>query len=83
MNVTFFVLTYDDRKRIEKMHLKGARVAEIADAIGCNSCLVYRELRRGFTGKLDKNYRKGYSAEIGQRKYEENCKENGFLINHT
>lgn len=75
MSTTF---SFEHRKTIEKLYNKNTPVTQIAAALGCNRKLVYVELHRGFTGRLDKNIRKGYSAEIGQKVYDRNCRRNGF-----
>ena len=78
MTITSF--TFDERKTIEKLYLKNAPVSEIAEALGCNTVKVYRELKRGFTRTLDKNMRKGYSAALGQHVFERNCELAGRPI---
>lgn len=57
MRKKYKYLTYEDRKRIEKMVARGVRVTEIAEAIGVHRATIYRELRRGESP---------YSAEAAQ-----------------
>ena len=38
---------------------------------------IYKELKRGDTGQLDKNMRREYSAELAQRRLIENIKCRG------
>lgn len=59
--------TLEDRKTIERMYNEGSRVDDIAAALGRNRATVYREIRKGFTGEMDKNGRLGYSADLGQK----------------
>lgn len=60
-------LTLEDRQTIETMYGNGASVVEIAEKLECPDTTIYRELRRGDTGTLDKYQRNGYSAVLGQR----------------
>ena len=46
-----------DRKRLEAAYHGGDRVADVAAAIGVHVSVVYRELRRGYTGTNDENGR--------------------------
>lgn len=70
-------LSYDARKIIEKKYKKGERPEDIAKAVGANTATIYNELRRGYTGQEDENFRPGYSAEIGQRVLQERFKARG------
>jgi len=60
-------LSLEDRQTIEAMYGNGASVVEIASRLCCPETTIYRELRRGDTGTLDKYQRNGYSAVLGQR----------------
>ena len=51
-------IVYQDRQKIEEMEKTGAKVAEIAEAIGVHRATIYNELRRGGTP---------YSADVAQR----------------
>lgn len=60
-------LTLNDRVAIEKMYNDGQRVDAIAQSFGRNITTIYHELKKGFTGEMDKNGRPGYSADIAQK----------------
>ena len=51
-------LNYADRQRIESMKKSGAKVTEIAQAVGVHRATIYNELKRGG---------EPYRAEIAQR----------------
>lgn len=51
-------IVYQDRQKIEEMEKAGAKVTEIAEAIGVHRATIYNELRRGGTP---------YSADVAQR----------------
>jgi IS30 family transposase len=51
-------LNYADRQRIENMKKSGAKVTEIAQAVGVHRATIYNELKRGG---------EPYRAEIAQR----------------
>lgn len=76
-------LNYADRKRIEEMYAADMCVAEIAEHIGCHRNTVYNELQRGFTGKLNENFKAEYSAEIAQKNYVENISRRGNRTQRT
>lgn len=59
-------LSYDDRKKLEKLYRSGKEISEIAGALKVHEATIYRELKRGSTELLDCNGRIGYSAEQGQ-----------------
>ncbi len=40
-------LTFADREKIEKMLKTGARVTEIAEAVGVHRATIYNEMKRG------------------------------------
>lgn len=60
-------INYEARKKIEQMYLDGCRALDIAAEVGVHTATIYHELERGYTGTTDKNYRRGYSAEIAER----------------
>ena len=64
-------LDFQDRKKIAKMYQEEARVLDIAYKIGCHPATIYEELRRGDTGKLDKNQR------LAQRTFQEAIRRRG------
>lgn len=70
-------LTFEDRKKIEAWYKLGDRPIDIAGRLAVHHTTVYKELKRGATGKLDKNQREGYSAELAERRLRENFKRRG------
>ena len=54
-------IDFQDRKEISTRYLNGDRVADIADGLGVTTATVYRELKRGETGGLDRNQRRAYT----------------------
>ncbi len=70
-------MTLDDRKKLSKLYLRGDRPQDIADQLGVHVATVYNELKRGDTGKLDKNMRQGYSAPLAQKRLYESLKRRG------
>lgn len=61
-------MTQDDRKTLEARYNSGQSVAGIARAMRFNYSTIYKELKRGDTGKMDANGRAGYSAALGQQR---------------
>ncbi len=61
-------MTQDDRKTLEARYNAGQSVAGIARAMQFNYSTIYKELKRGDTGKMDANGRAGYSAALGQQR---------------
>ena len=59
-------LTLEDRKKIEDRWLAGDSIADIAACVGAHCSTIYLEMKRGDTGKMDRNGRGGYSAELAQ-----------------
>lgn len=51
-------LSFTDRQRIESMRSTGARVIEIAEAVGVHRATIYNELKRGG---------EPYRAEVAQK----------------
>ena len=51
-------ITYADRQKIEAMERTGAKVTDIAKAVGFHRATIYNELKRGRTP---------YRAEVAQR----------------
>lgn len=60
-------LTLEDRKKIEDRWLAGDSIADIAACVGAHCSTIYLEMKRGDTGKMDRNGRGGYSAELAQK----------------
>lgn len=59
-------LNFEDRKKIGTLYDSGAKISDIAKALGVSQATIYRELKRGAVRELDRNGRIGYSAERGQ-----------------
>lgn len=70
-------ITFDDRKKFEKLYAANASFNEIATALGVHLATVYREFKRGNTGLLDKNGRSGYNAEQAQKAIQQSIKRRG------
>ena len=70
-------MDFRDRERIAVRYLNGDRVADIAAGIGVSTATVYRELKRGETGELDRNRRRAYSPVLAQKRVKENFKRRG------
>lgn len=77
MNRPYRYLTFEERKEIEVMHRDGARPQDVAAHLHVHVATIYKELRRGDTGKLDANMRQEYSAELAQRRIQENFRSRG------
>lgn len=76
-------MTLADRQKLESLYLKGERVQDIADTIGVHVATVYKELKRGETGRLDRNMRPEYSATLAQRRLTENFRKRGRRTEET
>lgn len=61
-------MTLEDRKELEVRYRANQSVNGIADALGFNYSTIYKELKRGDTGRMDENGRAEYSAELGQKR---------------
>lgn len=72
------VITHQERKRIEAMYAEGKSIYKISFLLGRPTNSVYLEIRRGYTGKLDKNGRKEYSAALSEEKLAKNIGKRGF-----
>lgn len=65
-------LTMSDRRTLAKMYADEKSVLEIANKLGCHPQTIYDELKRGATGKLDKNHRQEYDPDLAQRTVQAN-----------
>lgn len=65
-------LTLQDREKLEALYLDGHKAEYIADKLDVHRATIYTELKRGYTGEMDRNGKPGYSAAIGQQKIYEN-----------
>lgn len=70
-------ITFDDRKKIEKLYNDGMKITDIAVAVGFSFAAVYRELKRGYTGNYDSNMQPEYNAEIAQVTFCKSLKSRG------
>lgn len=65
-------LTFQDRVKMESLYLDGCKAEKIAEDLSIHRATVYNELKRGYTGEMDRNGRAGYSANLAQQKIFEN-----------
>lgn len=75
-------LKHNDRIRLEALHNAGHKVVEIADILHVHRSTVYNELKRGKYEHLNNDYttEMRYSADLAQRKYEENLQVRGTQL---
>ncbi len=76
-------ITYTKRLIIESLINKKVNKREIADIIGVHVSNLYRELERGKYTRLDGStwiYHDAYSADIAERKYQENLRAKGGAL---
>lgn len=73
-------LTLADREALESRYLKGERPQDIADSLGVHVATIYKELKRGDTGDIDRNMRQGYSAKLAQLRLQKNFKCRGRKV---
>ncbi len=57
-----------EREEIETMYNEGMLAIDIAEKLGYSESTIYKELRRGDTGEMDRNGRAGYSAKLAQER---------------
>lgn len=72
-------INFQDRKRISARYLNNDRVADIAADLGVTPAAVYRELKRGETGELDRNQRRAYGWRQ-DRKQAERVFPKGYVL---
>lgn len=70
-------LTFAQRQKIEALYSEGKRVVDIAAKLGKSTAAIYEELKRGYTGGLDKNKRPKYSADLAQTTVQKNIRRRG------
>lgn len=70
-------LTLGQRREIERMNAEGIRPCEIAQAVGVTAATIYRELKRGDTGQLNRFYRPAYDAEAAERNAQARIRQRG------
>lgn len=75
-------MTLEERKVLEERYNAGQSVPGIANAMGFNLSTIYKELKRGDTGKMDANGRAGYSAVLGQQRIYHTKKRLRYRADH-
>ena len=70
-------IDFRDREQIAARYLNGDRVADIAAGLGVTTATVYRELKRGETGELDRNQRRGNNPALAQQRGQASFKRRG------
>ncbi len=72
-------LTRDDRLKMEGALRAGAKVAEIAAALGKCKKTIYNEIKRGLCVQQREGYifEEVYCADVAERKYQENLRAKG------
>lgn len=70
-------MTLQDRRVLEKRWAAGDNATQIAVDLGFAPDTIYKELRRGYTGKLNQLSRPAYEAEVGQAVYQANLRNRG------
>lgn len=77
MNRRYKFITYADRQKIEWMWLDGAGTKDIAREIGVSVPAIYAELPKGQNGKIDKNQRLAYVADLAEQNIQESMRRRG------
>jgi len=62
---------------LSEMYEAGERIADIAAALEVSENTIYKELPRGFTGKLDVNGRREYDPTKAQKAYQASLRNRG------
>ena len=70
-------IDFRDREQIAARYLNGDRVADIAAGLGVTTATVYRELKRGETGELDRNQRRDYNPVLAHQRVQASFKRRG------
>lgn len=75
-------LKLNDRIRLEALYNAGHKAVEIADILHVHRSTIYNELKRGQYEHLNSDYttEMRYSADLAQRKYEENLQVRGTQL---
>ena len=75
-------LKHNDRIRLEALYNAGHKAVEIADILHVHRSTIYNELKRGQYEHLNSDYttEMRYSADLAQRKYEENLQVRGTQL---
>lgn len=77
MSGKYRYLSFQDRRKIEKWYGAGDRPLDIAARLRVHTATIYHELKRGYTGELDRNKRYAYNAELAQQRVQESFKRRG------
>ena len=77
MSGKYRYLSFQDRLNIEKWYGAGDRPLDIAARLRVHTATIYHELKRGYTGELDRNKRDAYNAELAQQRVQESFKRRG------
>lgn len=83
MGKKFRHLTFSDRLKIEALLRVRTPIAEIASIIGCCRQTIYREIKRGFYYRRNKDTWKdipAYSPDIAEEKYQASLREKGRAL---
>ncbi len=70
-------LTIGQRREIERLNADGVWPREIAQAVGVTTATIYRELKRGDTGRLNRHYRPEYNAEAAEQDAQARIRQRG------
>lgn len=70
-------ITFEQRRKIERLHNNGVRTVDIAAELKRSVAAVYEELKRGYTGERNKNYQLKYSADKAQLVFQNNIERRG------
>ena len=70
-------LDYNQRKRFQALYRENACVSYLAGYFDISPATVYREIRRGTDGSMDKNGRLSYSARKAQETFMKNLHKRG------
>lgn len=70
-------LSFEDRRSLEQLYSQGVRPSDIASSLNVHTATIYRELEKGYTGKLTESGCREYSAELAQKVFQNNLKQRG------
>ena len=77
MKRVYKYLTFKDRRKISRLYLTNERVCDIAKEMDVTHPTIYRELKRGYTGRLDKNGNPEYDPDTAESVVQRNFKQKG------
>ena len=70
-------MTMEDRKILSEMWAAGEKATAIATRLGVCPASVYKELQRGYTGRLNELSRPEYDPARGQAEYQRRLRNRG------